>query len=55
MSDNIIITVERGTRLPDDLLLVHERADRYAIQPSVQMSVESEQLHFSSFQRLDLT
>lgn len=30
----------RGTPIPNDLVLVHERSDHYSLQPAVQMSLE---------------
>ncbi|PNY27841.1 Uncharacterized protein TCAP_02242 [Tolypocladium capitatum] len=29
----------KGTRLPDDLLLVHERSDHYSLQPAIPMTI----------------
>ncbi|KAI1307407.1 hypothetical protein F5Y03DRAFT_119108 [Xylaria venustula] len=39
-SDVIIYAVAKGTQLPDDLLLVHERTDHYSLQPAAPMSVD---------------
>ncbi|KAK8931643.1 hypothetical protein VCV18_000168 [Metarhizium anisopliae] len=39
-SDMIVYSVPKGTRLPDDLVLVHERSDHYSLQPAVPMTVD---------------
>ncbi|KFG79617.1 hypothetical protein MANI_029713 [Metarhizium anisopliae] len=33
-SDMVVYSVPKGTRLPDDLVLVHERSDHYSLQPA---------------------
>ncbi|QLI68643.1 uncharacterized protein G6M90_00g053790 [Metarhizium brunneum] len=39
-SDMIVYSVPKGTLLPDDLVLVHERSDHYSLQPAVAMTVD---------------
>ncbi|KAF5120365.1 hypothetical protein E5D57_013719 [Metarhizium anisopliae] len=39
-SDMIVYSVPKGTGLPDDLVLVHERSDHYSLQPAVPMTVD---------------
>ncbi|KAK5995918.1 hypothetical protein PT974_04337 [Cladobotryum mycophilum] len=36
----VIYAIPAGTRLPDDLLLVHERADHYSLQPARDMGLK---------------
>ncbi|KAI0530188.1 hypothetical protein GGR58DRAFT_524912 [Xylaria digitata] len=36
----IVYAIARGTQLPDDLVLVHERSDHYSLQPGAPMSVD---------------
>ncbi|KAI1275389.1 hypothetical protein F5Y07DRAFT_175237 [Xylaria sp. FL0933] len=38
--DVIVYAIAKGTQLPDDLLLVHERSDHYSLQPGASMSIE---------------
>ncbi|KAL7917209.1 hypothetical protein ACQKWADRAFT_307338 [Trichoderma austrokoningii] len=38
-SDTIIYAVPKGTKLPDDLVLVHERSDHYSLQPATIMTI----------------
>ncbi|KAI1351129.1 hypothetical protein F5Y01DRAFT_134339 [Xylaria sp. FL0043] len=38
--DVIVYGIAKGTQLPDDLLLVHERSDHYSLQPGAPMSIE---------------
>ncbi|KAG6128453.1 hypothetical protein E4U12_005226 [Claviceps purpurea] len=40
-SDVIVYSVPKGTSLPDDLVLVHERTDHYSLQPAKQMTIDS--------------
>ncbi|KAG6122916.1 hypothetical protein E4U13_000873 [Claviceps humidiphila] len=40
-SDVIVYSVPKGTSLPDDLVLVHERTDHYSLQPAEQMTIDS--------------
>ena len=40
-----LTSVVKGTTLPRDLVLVHERSDHYSLQPSVAMPLEGE-FHF---------
>lgn len=37
--DVVIYAVPKGTALPDDLILVHERSDHYSLQPAVTMNI----------------
>merc|ERR1712025_1541246 len=38
--DNVVVhAVPKGTALPTDLLLVHERSDHYFLQPAVSMHI----------------
>ncbi|KAF9876295.1 hypothetical protein CkaCkLH20_06238 [Colletotrichum karsti] len=37
--DTIVYSVPAGTKLPEDLVLVHERWDHYSLQPAVVMNV----------------
>ncbi|KAK9438136.1 uncharacterized protein VB005_09143 [Metarhizium brunneum] len=48
-SDMIVYSVPKGTRLPDDLVLVHERSDHYSLQPAVPMTVEDMNARMTNF------
>ncbi|TRX89863.1 hypothetical protein FHL15_009296 [Xylaria flabelliformis] len=39
-TDVIVFAVAKGTDLPEDLLLVHERSDHYSLQPSATMTID---------------
>ncbi|KAI0185347.1 hypothetical protein EV127DRAFT_397169 [Xylaria flabelliformis] len=39
-TDVIVFAVAKGTDLPEDLLLVHERSDHYSLQPSAPMTID---------------
>ncbi|KAI0467839.1 hypothetical protein F4859DRAFT_517707 [Xylaria cf. heliscus] len=38
--DVVVYAIAKGTQIPDDLLLIHERSDHYSLQPGVSMSVD---------------
>lgn len=37
-----MLTLAAGTQLPEDLIIVHERADHYSLQPSREMTLAGE-------------
>ncbi|KND92483.1 hypothetical protein TOPH_02733 [Tolypocladium ophioglossoides CBS 100239] len=40
-SDVLVYAVPKGTRLPDNLILVHERTDHYSLQPAQDMTLDA--------------
>ncbi|KAH7327742.1 hypothetical protein B0I35DRAFT_415630 [Stachybotrys elegans] len=40
-NDVMVYAVPKGTDLPEDLLLVHERSDHYSLQPAIPMTLEA--------------
>ncbi|KAK4236566.1 hypothetical protein C8A03DRAFT_16804, partial [Achaetomium macrosporum] len=43
--DVVVYSVAAGTKLPHDLLLVHERWDHYSLQPAVAMTFDGKHLN----------
>ncbi|KAG6062686.1 hypothetical protein E4U30_003513 [Claviceps sp. LM220 group G6] len=50
-SDVIVYSVPKGTSLPDDLVLVHERTDHYSLQPAEQMTIDNLNTKITEFMR----
>ncbi|KAG6244646.1 hypothetical protein E4U24_004912 [Claviceps purpurea] len=50
-SDVIVYSVPKGTSLPDDLVLVHERTDHYSLQPAEQMTIDNLNTKITEFLR----
>lgn len=36
----VVYALAKGTDLPEDLLLVHERSDHYSLQPAAPMTID---------------
>ncbi|UNI13307.1 hypothetical protein JDV02_000064 [Purpureocillium takamizusanense] len=49
--NTIVYAVPEGTRLPDHLLLVHERSDHYSLQPTTPMTVDDLNARITEFFR----
>jgi len=47
--DSLVFILEKGTALPDDLILVHERTDHWSMQPANEMSLEALNIKMSTF------
>ncbi|KAF7621565.1 hypothetical protein F9C07_10581 [Aspergillus flavus] len=48
-NDLIVYGVPAGTKLPDDLLLVHEKGDHFSLQPAKEMTVEEFNTRVNTF------
>jgi hypothetical protein len=45
----MVNTGYKGTRLPHDLLLVHERSDHYSLQPAKAMAIDGKMSTLDTF------
>lgn len=45
----LVYAVQEGTRLPNDLILVHERADHWSLQPAEEMHIDDLNQSISNF------
>ncbi|KAA8645051.1 uncharacterized protein ATNIH1004_009262 [Aspergillus tanneri] len=50
--DMIVYSVPLGTKLPDDLTLVHEKGDHFSLQPTREMTLEEFNSKINEFYRM---
>lgn len=44
-NNRVVYSVPAGTKLPDHLVMVHERTDHYSLQPAKEMLLEGGQYY----------